>query len=168
MEIVIGIVVLVVIVLFLGGLDNNRSVEQWSDDKLLRMHGKLLHASNMAYKANRPNKALELSQKAEEVKNEITRREKNIGKQYANALDDSFKDMEKWRIKRKEIIESRKDIIEIQGKSEEEYDEELAKKIIKMTILLEDEYMKSHNLTQLEAYEKANKEILNYPIEKFI
>ena len=76
--------------------------------------------------------------------------------------------MEKWRIKRKEIIESRKDIIEIQGKSEEEYDEELAKKIIKMTILLEDEYMKSHNLTQLEAYEKANKEILNYPIEKFI
>lgn len=168
MEIIIGAIVLIGIVLFLGGLNNNRPVKEWSDDKLMRMHGKLLHTSSMASKANRSDKASELSQKAEEVKNEIIRRQQNIENQYATALDDTFKDLEKMIIKRKEIIESQKDVIATQGITEEEYDNELSKKIIQMITVLEKKYIESHNISQLEAYEKATNEVLNYPTEKFI
>jgi hypothetical protein len=41
MEIVIGIIVIAVIIFVIGGMDNDRPVSEWSDEKLVRMREKL-------------------------------------------------------------------------------------------------------------------------------
>ncbi|WP_028672383.1 hypothetical protein [Saccharospirillum impatiens] len=74
MEIIIGIVVVVVIIMFFGGIDNNRPVTSWSNDKLERMHGKLLYAASAQAKAGNFQKSEEHSRKAQEVEQEIERR----------------------------------------------------------------------------------------------
>ena len=78
MEIIIGIVILVAIVLFIGGINNNSPVESWSDEKLQRMYGKLLHSAALASKANYSEKASELQKKADKVKEEIDKRQNNL------------------------------------------------------------------------------------------
>lgn len=72
MEILIGIGVVLVLVFIFGGIANNKPVRDWPDDKLIRMHGKLLNASKLQTNSN---KRLELFNKAEEVLNEINRRQ---------------------------------------------------------------------------------------------
>ena len=74
MEIVISVIIIFVVILILGGLDNNRPVKSWSDAKLARMHGKLLRASSASSQAGYFEKASEQSQKAKEVEQEIERR----------------------------------------------------------------------------------------------
>lgn len=74
MEIVLIIVGVFVLLLIFGGIDNNRPVTSWSDDKLLRMHGKLLHAARTAQDAGNMQQAKERTEKAHEVESEIRRR----------------------------------------------------------------------------------------------
>ncbi|WP_019675178.1 hypothetical protein [Arsukibacterium perlucidum] len=73
MEIVIGIIIVVVILFVLGGMDNNRPVKDWSDDKLNRMHPKLMNARQYE-KADEVKKEIERRQqerKAEEILNQL-------------------------------------------------------------------------------------------------
>lgn len=73
MEILIGIVVVLVLVFIFGGIANNKPVQEWPDDKLLRMYLKLANAASLQTNLN---KRSELYDKANEVSNEIRRRQK--------------------------------------------------------------------------------------------
>jgi TPR repeat protein len=74
MEIVLIIIGIVVVILIAGGVDNNRPVSEWSDQKLMRMHGKLLHAARTAQEAGNFAQAQQRADKAAEVEDEIRRR----------------------------------------------------------------------------------------------
>lgn len=74
MEIVLIIVGIVVLLWVIGGLDNNRPVQRWSDEKLERMRGKLLHAARTAREAGNLDQASVRLSKAEEVLQEVRRR----------------------------------------------------------------------------------------------
>lgn len=77
MEIVIWVVIVIAVIFWLGGLDNNRPVKNWSDDKLIRMHPKLLAARQY--------------EKSQEVKEEIERRAELAR---ANALLDTIQPLD--------------------------------------------------------------------------
>lgn len=74
MEILISIVILFAIIWILGGIDNNRPVSKWSDEKLNRMYSKLHYASSAQAKAGNYNKSMEHLEKAREVEAEVLRR----------------------------------------------------------------------------------------------
>lgn len=87
MEIVLIIVGIFVVLLVFGGIDNNRPVESWSDEKLQRMHGKLLHAAGTAQNAGNIQQAKERIEKANEVEIEIRKRmERNSINQKVNEI----------------------------------------------------------------------------------
>jgi uncharacterized membrane protein required for colicin V production len=46
MEIVIGIIIIAVIIFIIGGMDNDRPVSEWSDEKLVKMREKLQRAAS--------------------------------------------------------------------------------------------------------------------------
>ena len=88
---IIGIVVLViVVVLIVGSMDNARPVSSWSDEKLLRMYGKLLNASTVNNRAGNHEQANEHFKKAEEVKEEIESRRKKLLTQGVEQLADAL------------------------------------------------------------------------------
>lgn len=74
MEILIVIIVVVVILFIVGGMDNNRPVSSWSDDKLHRMQEKLSYAGNASANAGQYESAQKHYEKLEEVKAEIEKR----------------------------------------------------------------------------------------------
>jgi hypothetical protein len=52
MEIALVAIAVVAIVIFIvGGMDNNRPVDEWSDEKLARMHEKLVRLASIKIKA---------------------------------------------------------------------------------------------------------------------
>ena len=62
MGVVIVVIIVIVILIFVfGGMDNNRPVKDWTTEKLIRMHPKLLAANQL--------------DKAKEVLEEVERRE---------------------------------------------------------------------------------------------
>lgn len=81
MEIALFVILALVVVAFVvGGIDNNRPVSEWSDDKLSRMHGKLLHLAGLKmqagdYKADKNDLLLD------EVKKEIVARQSKLKRQ---------------------------------------------------------------------------------------
>lgn len=74
MEIILIIVVVVVIFLVIGGIDNDRPVSDWSDEKLERMLPKLEYAASAQIQARNLDKHNEHKKKAQEVKDEIEKR----------------------------------------------------------------------------------------------
>lgn len=74
MEILIVIVLVIVVLFILGGMDNNRPVTSWSDDKLHRMQAKLSYAGSAAMSAGQYDSAKKHYDKLEEVKAEIEKR----------------------------------------------------------------------------------------------
>jgi DNA-directed RNA polymerase subunit F len=60
MEIVLIIIGVFVVVLIIGGISNNKPVSEWSDEKLDRMHGKLLRAAQTERAVGNTNKAQEV------------------------------------------------------------------------------------------------------------
>lgn len=78
---------MLVIVLFIGSLDNARPVSTWSDDKLKRMYGKLLNASSA--EGNR-EKSAQHFKKAQEVKQELEKRKLQNAEQFAAGLADQM------------------------------------------------------------------------------
>lgn len=99
MEIVIGIIVVLVLVFIFGGMANNRPVQDWSDEKLARMHDKLLHVASLQTPLNKG----EHYAKAKEVENEIKRRaEKNAA---------TYKDNENIELSESSLVENIQDKI---------------------------------------------------------
>lgn len=87
MEILIAIVVIVAFFFAFGWLSHNRPVNEWSDEKLTTMYPKLLKASQS--EVNNLKRG-EYDAKAEEVWNEIQKRDKN----YKSMKSDDTPDME--------------------------------------------------------------------------
>ena len=78
MEIVIGIVVAIVVIIFMvGGVDNDRPVSKWSDEKLVRMREKLQRAASANFDAGNMNAYKRHTEKKQEVDNEIIKREES-------------------------------------------------------------------------------------------
>lgn len=77
MEIILIVVGVVVLLFVIGGIDNNRPVTSWSDEKLTRMHDKLIHAARTAQAAGNMEQAKSSLDKANEVKLEVQRRTKD-------------------------------------------------------------------------------------------
>lgn len=84
MEIVLGIIVLAVIVFIAGGIDNNRPVSKWSDEKLVRMREKLQRAANVNFDARNMNTYKKHADKKKEVDDEIVKRERAYQKRQAS------------------------------------------------------------------------------------
>ncbi len=76
MEILIGIIVVAVIIFIIGGIDNDRPVSEWSDEKLIRMREKLQRAASANFDAGNMNAYKKHADKKQEVDNEIVKREK--------------------------------------------------------------------------------------------
>lgn len=90
MEIVAIVVVIVVVALIVGSLDNARPVSSWSDEKLQRMYSKLVRAATAAFNAGNQEAAKKHSQKADEVMREIQARRKNATTQSVEQLADAL------------------------------------------------------------------------------
>lgn len=168
MEITIAIIAIIVIVLFIGGVDNNRPVKDWSDEKLLRMHNKLLKASSLEYGANNFEKALELSNKAKEVEEEINKRQQGVNKEINNALDGALSDTERMMKKTEEVFESQKNRLTSLGLSESEIKSKISMRMRQLISFRESELMSNKNINRLEAWEQSIKDVLGYPPENFI
>lgn len=86
MEIVGIIVLIAVVALIIGSIDNAKPVTSWPDEKLQRMYGKLLHASTVAVRAGDREQAKAHLDKAKEVQKEIEARRSNVIRQSAERL----------------------------------------------------------------------------------
>ena len=97
----------------------------------------------------------------------LERKQNNTEYSLQGTVSDSFSDIEKLGKKRKEVYETYKELLNQQEVSEETFDDVLATTMITMITILENEYMSSQNISQLEAYEKSLSTILSYPPNKF-
>lgn len=88
----IAIVALVIVAFVVGGMDNNRPVSEWSDDKLARMHGKLVHLAGIKMKAG-DYKTDKNDLLLEEVKKEIIARQvkHEMGAAFAEKVNERSK-----------------------------------------------------------------------------
>lgn len=86
MEIVIGIIVIAVIIFVIGGMDNDRPVSEWSDEKLVRMREKLQRAASANFDAGNMDSYKKHADKKQEVDDEIVRREKAFRNEQASEL----------------------------------------------------------------------------------
>ena len=158
MEVLAVIVVIFVIIWILGGADNNRPVSDWSDDKLLRMHRKLLYAASVQAKANKYEKIMEYTNKAKEVAEEIERRKKIKIKELGEKTLDNMTIQEFSELSRL-MAEQSLNLIKVTMQthlcSEEEAMEIISKKIERLT----DDYMEQ-GLSKDDASEKAMQVIL--------
>jgi hypothetical protein len=87
LAILAGVVVVFVVILVIGSMDNARPVSGWSDEKLQRMYMKLLHASTAQSNREKSNKYF---QKSQEVKHEIEKRREKATAQFATEMADKL------------------------------------------------------------------------------
>ncbi len=158
MEVLVVVVVIFVIIWILGGADNNRPVSDWSDDKLLRMHGKLLYAASAQAKADNYEKMMEHTNKAKEVAEEIERRKKikikELGeKTFDNMTTQEFSELS--RLMAEQSLNLIKTTMQKHLCSEEEAMEKISNKIEALT----KDYMEQ-GLNKEDASEKAMQVIL--------
>lgn len=97
MEIIIAIVLIVAVtaaMLYAGSRDNAKPISSWSDEKLLRMHGKLGRAStaqvNAGMTVENLKKAGEYLAQRTDVEQEIQRRKQKYNDQQINDLADQM------------------------------------------------------------------------------
>ncbi|MEX8503793.1 MAG: tetratricopeptide repeat protein [Leptothrix ochracea] len=84
MEIVIGIIILAIIIFVVGGIDNDRPVSKWSDEKLARMRDKLQRAASLNFDAGNMNAYKKHADKKKEVDDEVVKRERAYHKKQAS------------------------------------------------------------------------------------
>lgn len=81
MEIILIIAGVIIFIFIIGGISNNRPVEDWSDEKLIRMLPKLQHARSAAMNASNHGHFQRHNEKIEEIEKEIERRVELVIKQ---------------------------------------------------------------------------------------
>lgn len=86
MEIVLGIIVIAVIIFVVGGIDNDRPVSEWSDEKLVRMRVKLQKAASANFDAGNMDSYKKHADKKKEVDDEIVKRERAYQEKQASEL----------------------------------------------------------------------------------
>jgi TPR repeat protein len=89
MEIVIGIIVIAVIIFVIGGMDNDRPVSEWSDEKLVRMREKLQRAASANFDGGNMNSYKKHADKKQEVEDEIFKREKAVQDKQASEFQNN-------------------------------------------------------------------------------
>lgn len=86
MEIILGVIVLAIIIFVVGGIDNDRPVSEWSDEKLVRMREKLQKAASANFDAGNMESYKQHSEKKKEVDNEIIKRERSYQEEQTQTL----------------------------------------------------------------------------------
>ena len=78
MEIALIIAGIIIFIFIIGGMSNNRPVEDWTDEKLIRMLPKLQHARSTAMNVSNHEQAKGQDDKIKEVEAEIGRRVESV------------------------------------------------------------------------------------------
>jgi DNA-directed RNA polymerase subunit F len=122
-----------VVLLVIGGISNSKPVSEWSDEKLDRMHGKLLHAAQTERAVGNTEKSIEHTNKAQEVLTEIG--------------------------KRMQLRDAARDANRIAERMAEPENKKAMEDLSKRTFEVLNNVMKKHNLTLPEAHEMLSKKI---------
>lgn len=158
MEIMIVVVIVLVIIFVWGGVDNNRPVKDWSDDKLSRMHGKLIYAATANSKAGNHAKASEHIKKAKEVEEEIENRKQRRIKELGDKQFDFNNTADFAELAR--LMAEKSFALLQKTMSEYSCSEDRAKEIVSARIdALTKDYM-NKGMSEDDAGEKAMKDIL--------
>lgn len=158
MEILIIVVVVIAVFWIIGGIDNNRPVSSWSDEKLSRMLGKLHHAASAQLNAGNYEKSGEHSNKAKEVEEEIERRKQNRIKELGEKQFD-FNNTQDFAELAQLMAEKSLNILH-RTMHENSCGEEEAKEIVSKKIEALTKKYTDEGLDEEEASEKAMQELL--------
>ena len=86
MEIILGLIVIAIIIFVVGGIDNDRPVSEWSDEKLVRMREKLENAASANFDAKNMVSYKKHTDKKKKINNEIIKRERSHQEKQAESI----------------------------------------------------------------------------------